>query len=348
MLPRKLVARVLRALPILLLPVVLAPAAVIALGNADGTQRYQAEVWIWVLDPAEIQPVPLDIDNIYLSPAQRQADVVNDLLRTQSFRLAVAEAAGLIDPLGAEGGGAASATTIVADSVEARADGANLLLLIGVHEEAETARVLAQAAVAAYNDRLRMEAERQVAVELDYYQRQMVTAEEELAQRRAEAEAYAAQHPEVLDRDTYDSRYEQLTGRVDAQARLVDGLAQAMQDAQLNAVSFAQGLAARLNVVDPAATPEAPLQPTRTRKYGLPVAAAVLGMMLSGGYLLVAYYTDHSIASREDLDGLPVRYLGAVPSMQRPGWITRMRDRRGSRAYARRLAASVAQTGGAR
>ncbi len=344
MVPRKLAARIIRALPFLLIPVLLAPALTMFLQQRSAQDEFVAEATIWVLEPPMIQQSPLTIENPYLSPAQRQSEVINDLLTTDGFRLEVAEHAGLLpgssDSLTQEQ--RSSVVRVIGRSVYADAAGSNLLQVVGEAPTEQVAVALVGSVVEVYRSRLEVEAQRQSAVAADYFREQMTAAEAELAERKAAADAYLAAHPGA-DQVPVDREYALLIGRVESQTRVVEGIGEALQGSHLNAVSASQGLAARFNVLDQPALSEHPNTVSRTQQLGMPLAAAVLGAMVSAGYLLVVFYTDHSVYSREDLAGAQVRFLGYTPRIRRrhglfgrlAAWIRRDRN------HARRVAASL-------
>jgi len=372
LIPRKLVSLALRSLPLLLLPIVLAPALVLYLQSGSSSGQYQSNATIWVLDPDQIQRASLDVENAYLTPAQRQASVLRDLLMTESFRLQVAERAGLIgaDATGGEpdnaGGltpGDRSAanidpaelaagmtedqrtivTRIVGSALAVTASGANLLTVTSTYPDPAVAQALGRGAIAAYDERLRAESERQDRITLEYFDEQLSVAETELIRRRDALNAYIQANANVDLSASGDIQYRSLLGEFQSQDAIVANLNEAIQSTQLSAVSSSQALAARFNVLDEPSLPRLPITPSRMQQFGLPVAALMLGVMLSAAYLLVTYRLDHTIRSTEDLRGIGVPFLGYTPRLSPNGrrWLPRVLRRREG-AHARHAAASFA------
>src|SRR5690606_18863240 len=152
-------------------------------------------------DPAGIQPPSLNVENSFLTPARRQASVLNDLLQTDGFRMQIAEPVGIISlpegaatpgtGAGAHGPGLCSAAPVadgstpsaasfltssqrervfhlIGRSVSVGANGSNLLAITTSYSDPETAKRLGDATIAAYDSRLQSEAQRQTVITSDY------------------------------------------------------------------------------------------------------------------------------------------------------------------------------------
>lgn len=380
MIPRKLILQALRWLPLLVFPVVLAPALVMYV-QRDQVQQYQSVATIWVLDPEQIQQAALNIDNSYLTPAQRQVSVIKDLLQTQSFRIQIAQLAGLAGPVptntsvpGTPTGDPVAASTaspsasalvgtdaalsgalgpqrmaeigkLIGAVVDVSATGANLLTVTVTLPQGEGARRIGQAVIAAYDGRLREESTRQDAIALAYFEQQLTVADIELSRRREARENYVAAHPGVDLVQTGDFDYRVLASEVEAQTAIVTGLQAAIQRTHLEAVSASQALAARIHVLDQPSLPATPLVRSRVQEFGLPAAALGMALILSAAYLLLVYRLDHTIRSAEDLADIGVPFLGYAPWIRAGGawWRPgRWTGRSGDRA--RRIASSFAMS----
>lgn len=372
MVPRKLVAHLLRLLPVMLLPILLAPALVFLL-QRGGTPVYQSYATIWVQDPAGIQQPSLNVENSFLTPAQRQASVLNDLLQTDGFRMQIAELVGIISvPEGAatpgtssgtQGPGLGSATPVagatppsaasfltssqrervfhlIGRSVAVGANGSNLLAITTSYSDPETAKALGDATIAAYDSRLQSEAQRQTVITSDYLSSQLVVAQEELTNRQNALQAFIQANPGV-NLAVGSVEYRGLAAQVEAQLAIVNGLQSAIQGNQFNSVSITQGLAARFSVLDHPRAADHPIQESRIQQLMMPIGAMMVMVLLAAGYLLVVYRADHSVLSTEDLRGLDVRFLGYAPKLKRDRRQWRLSFRR-DRGHARRAAASFA------
>jgi hypothetical protein len=356
LIPRKLVELAFRRLPLLALPMVLAPALVIA-ALSGVPDKYRSSATVWVSEAAGLGALPLGGDSRFASPAQRQAQVLNDLMRTERFRADVATDAGLLEDVvradGADGVTVLSAAevrhaaTLVGRSVSVHAIGVNVLQISATHRDPLVAQSMAGAVIGQYQERVTSEVARQTTLAIEYFSEQLEIAQVELQVREDALTAHIEEHPQVVVPGSGDVVYESLVARVGTQGKVVDDLQQSVQSWYLSAASASQGQAARFDVQDQPSAETDPLPVAFTRRIGYPIASLGLGGMLALGYLYTTFRTDHSIRSSEDLEGLGVPILGYVPqvtSRQHAPWFRRLW--RAERDFARRLAASLATPSG--
>lgn len=330
MVPRKLVEIAWRKAWLLLLPIVLVPAA--ALAFAPSRVTYESVAAVWVSPAPDLDPGALARNTSgELEPAENQAAILKDLLGTRSFRAAVAEAVWPVDSAGAAG-----AELRVAASVTVHAAGRNLLEIRATALVAEDAQALVAAVIAEYQARAGAQAAAEAGARLSVAQRRYDSAVAELERREQARTDYLAANPAAAT--SGDAAYQTLVTRVNNQAVTVDRLRTELEDAR-NAVETA-ALAQQLvfSVQDHPALPEAPVEASLTERAMIPLAGLVLGGALSAALLLALYRLDHTIRSGEDLRDLPVPLLGRIPELRRGGVA---RALPGGRSYARRLAASI-------
>lgn len=340
MIPRKLVENVFSRFWLLLIPVIAAPAIVFAL--IKNTPQYTSVATVWVSKPANnIDPGSFARSTgVFQNPADGQVQVFKDLLSTKSFRVDVASAAGISDP---------AAERTIAKDITVTAAGPNLVAIEGTAATAGVAHALAAAMISQYQARAAGASSRDASIAIDYYNNQLNIAQKDLDQRLADANAYLKDHPAVADAKTIDLNYQQLLGAVDLQTRIRDGLLSSLQDAQRAAASAPQGLESSFSVQDSPSMPASAVHVSLTKRIGYPLAALLLGVLISASFVYLRYRLDHSIRSAEDLQDLAVPLLGIVPNL-RPspsrlsraltlGWLAR-RDRPG---LARSIAASIAR-----
>ena len=335
MIPRKLVEAVFRRWWVVLLPIVLAPAAVVALTRH--APEYRSIATVWVARPDSIDGGTLGrSSNPYTSAAQAQTQVMRDLLSTRTFREAVATGAGL----GADG------DVIVTNSVAVQTAGVNLISIEATRPTGDVAQRLVAAVTKEYLSRAIAESKRQSEVAITYYTSQLTPVQYELDKRRTDLSGYLAIHPAASESKT-DLTYPRLLDAVASQTRIVDDLNTSLQTAQRSNLTANQGVEAAYTVQDQPKVPLAPLSVSTTKRFGYPAAGLVFGLILAACYLYLVFRSDHSIRSSEDLAGLPVALLAYVPELSSSRgfarkinpvrWLTR-----GRRAdYARALAASI-------
>lgn len=330
MVPRKLVEIAWRKAWLLVLPLVMVPGAALML--APSTIEYESIATVWVSPAPDLDPGAfarnVDAD---LTPAENQAEILSDLLGTQSFREAVAAGAWGLSAIEA-----GEAEWRVAESASIAAAGRNLLEIRTVAPTAQEAQALNAAIIDEYRERASAQAAAEAEVRLEVARRRYDSAVAEYDRREQARADYLAANPAAVT--TGDVAYQALLLRVNNQAVTVDQLRTELDDAQ-NAVATSE-LAQQLvfSVQDEPTLPEAPVAPSLAERAMLPLAGVVLGAALAAGLLLLLYRTDHTIRSGEDLRGLPVPLLGRIPELRRGGVAGALP---GGRNYARRLAASI-------
>lgn len=348
MIPRKVVERAIRSLPLLLLPILLIPALIYAL--RDQTPSYVASAAVWATDPAALRDPSLGYGqdgSRYASPAQRQSQVIGDLLRTRTFREEVAFSAGLLrqEEVAAMSTSEADAARgradrAVARAVAVRTAGVNLVLIFASDPSPEVAQGMVTATIQRYQERAANEVQRQTEIAGEYYSQQIAIAQTELQRRQTEVTNYLATRPRPTPAPgVIDSQLLSLQGKVGGQENVVEELKLALQRANLDAATSAQNLDARFYVQDPPKLPDAPTPVGITRRLGIPLIGFGLGFFLACAYLYITYRTDHTLRSSEDFAGIAVPLLGYLPTV-RPKWYRRVM--RKNRRLARRLAAQIA------
>lgn len=344
MIPLKLVETIFHKSWALFLPVLLIPVVVMALTNNSDT--YQSSAVVWTSNPVASERPALGSNNPYLSPAQNQAQVVNDLLSTRAFRTDVAVDAGII-PAGAS----ESITRRGAAQVRAfaSASGVNLVTVSAISPSADVAQKVVTSVIDSYLARATTAIESDSKVSAEYYTQQLTLAQQSLAATGAEIASYLGSNPRAADPTdpaSQEPAFLTLVDRRNSQATLVASLQATLQAIELRAASAPQTQAAMFTLQDPATRPEAPLPVSMTSKYGKPAAGAMLGLFIGVAYLYVAYRTDHTIRSAEDLQAAGVPLLGSVPQLKAApawarhtplAWLISWRNR----DFARKTAASI-------
>jgi hypothetical protein len=342
MIPRKLAEIFFAQLWILLIPVVLVPALVL-IGTAKDPE-YEARATVWVGSP--IGPSVFGEGSPWMTRAQNSAQVVNDLLATDSFRVSVAVAAGHIAV------GAPEASQIRAGrsmTVWAGTVGLNLVTITARSDSADDSAATAAAVIDEYLRRATSEAERTATLSAQYYEQQVAVANAELTVRQAALDAYVAERPQVLDpraSDSQDLDYKLLQQRVSEQQTLVDSLEASVQSTHRELASAPQSQELAFAVQDYAQVPDEPLPTSLSARFGLPIAALLFGLLLSGAYLVLRYRTDHTIRSTEDLSDIAVPLLGSIRELRPDGVFWWLRPavilrRRQWRTFAQRTATSI-------
>lgn len=344
MIPWKLAEWVFRRLPLLLIPIVVTPV-VVAFFVVSQDKEYRAEATVWVTEAEELRSPTLgEVPGFGETAAMQQASVLADLKSTDRFLLDVAAAAGLTIGSELTASQTERLTRQVNNAVEITPQGDSIVRIAATANTPEGAQALVAATIGVYETRIAFEADRISQIAIAYFAEQLVIAQTELGTREAAFDAYLVANPAAADGDARrtDLRFLSLLGQVEAQREIVEGLGLQSQEAHLQAASAQEAQAARFNVQDNPSLPVAPETLSSTIEFGLPLAALLVGLLISGTYLYVTFHTDHSVRTREDITALGVPMLGYIPavnSKQNQRWFRKVG--RKERNFSRRLAASM-------
>lgn len=345
MIPIKLVETVFQKFWALVLPAVLVPLLVVGLTHQSA--EYQSGAVVWVSNPVAGESSAIGYNSAYLTPAQNQAQVLNDLLATESFRIAVIKSAGLVKSTDSE----ETVRRVAANAkVWAGFSGANLVTITATAGSASDAKALAGGVIAQFSERATDQFQKDSTISVTYYTQQLAVANQELTVRQAALNDYLSTHPKAANPsnvESLDVNYRTLVDRVTTQTTLISQLQASLQNVQLREAAAPQTQQAAFSVEDAPSLPDAPVATSITRTLGLPLAGLVFGLLIGAGYIYFAYRTDHSIRTVNDLASLNVRLLGSVPDLHASpawlrwtpvGWVLDWRQR----DFARTTAASIA------
>lgn len=311
MVPRKLVEIAFRRIALLALPVVAAP--VLAFLLVPSSTKYASSATVWVSEPAAFDGTGVArTENPFVTPAELQTRVLQDLLATRSFRESIALDAGLVES-GDETALKNLAIERVGASIEVEAVGDNLVGITATSGSADQAFDLTTSFLAAYDTWASETLSREAEIAVTYFSQQVALAQAELDTREAALTAYLRLAPNAAAAFPPDVDYLALAGRVEAQRGTVEGLLASLQQARLDVASTESTLAASFSVQDRPDLPDAPLQLSPVERFAAPAIGLVFGVVIAGGYVFLAFRTDHTIRSGEDLDGLDTRVLAYIP-----------------------------------
>ena len=195
MIPIKLVETIFLKYWALLIPALLVPLLVIGLTHES--EKYQSTATIWVSQPVAGESAAIGHTNNWVTPAQNQAQVLNDLFSTEAFRVEMLRAAGLVDSSMTEKDAKSAAARV---SIWASSSGANLVHITSTAAAPETAKKLVDAAIDQYLVRATTEFQRDAELSTTYYTQQLAVANQELATRQAALASYLASHPRAANR----------------------------------------------------------------------------------------------------------------------------------------------------
>lgn len=314
MIPWKLLEAVFGRLWLLIIPIIVAPVVVVVLTQSP--PEYYSRATVWVSRPANVDPGTLAQSSSWWdTPAQTQANVLRDLLSTESFRRGVAEAAGIRG---------SNALIRVLNMTSVSASGQNLVHISAQSTNPNEANAVVSALLDQYQLRFTEEANRTAQLQQQYFSVNLDAANTEMERRRTALAQYLAANPDAGQPGMFDLDYQRLVNDVENQQVVVASLVQSLQSAQLAGASAPQALQATFSVQDPATAP-IEIRDSIAKRLGYPLVALLFGFGLSATYLYTVYRTDYSIRTREDLIDLPVPLLGYVPELPKRNPVGLMR-----------------------
>lgn len=302
---------------LIVLPIVVIPLDVAA-AMLSTPPQYEAQAGMWV-EQATYLSYSTDDINHYLPPALNQRNRLTELMQTKSFLSEIADKAGL------PSSGDAQLSQIFARDFEVSANGDHLLVLRFRSEDRDVAVAVLNKVVAVFKARATADRYGQAQVAIKFYQSRFTEAEGELAAARNALAKYLADNPAVAaaltrvgtDAARFDPQYADAQRRVDASQRDADAARSSLERAELDVAAGVQGLELGFRIVDPV---EASATPSRQLRKILiyPIAALLLGVVLSASLLLLFALSDHSVRSLADL-GPEVVILGVLPHLRPQG-----------------------------
>lgn len=309
--------------------------------------RPQPKLWkssarVWVDQPRSL----LGNDELMVSPATKQAQLINDFLHTRSFATAVLQqtqlAPRLRSPQTRE-----RALQLFSRSVIATPDSDSFVTVDVTMPDPDLTFKTAQAIVSQYQTTLEERNQREASAALSLYGDELKQAADAVSNSRTQLATYLAQHPQLLQRspDVLFARQDQdinlalLSEQAKADQDTYNSFRQRYLNIQQGAEADRQGQPLAFTVIDAPEPPLAPLTRRLLLRLELPLIGLVLGLMLSSGVAALLVLTERKILGPYDFpDSLGILVLGEIPELKLNG----SGGRRGSDDAVRaRLAASA-------
>jgi len=294
---------------LLLLPFLVAVPAAIVYALLSGSDTYQSVGRVWVERPSFLRSAIGNSWNSYLSPAQNQADLVNQRLKTDDFAQRVAMVAS-----------ATAARPVIADEVKrgawAAADGSNLVKVGFNGPEPKAAQAIAAAVIAEY---AKVEREQTLADANQaklFYEGEITTAEAEYNSAREALGAYLVTCPTCpnVPDQTYIELREEADFARDVYQQALGDLRAARQFIEQTETTQSKTFQAQ----DAPFEPLAPLGRGMMALVGPPAVALLMAIAVSAAAFGVIYATDKTLYTAEDTMLIPnLRLLGTVPELPR-------------------------------
>jgi uncharacterized protein involved in exopolysaccharide biosynthesis len=274
---------------------------------------YQASATVWTQQSILLDSGLVGDENPYLTPAQNQAQVFNDLLNLDSFVLSVAAKV----PALAE---ADQLTQIVEvrDGTVVAPSGVNVLSISHTSGDPTIARDVVQGILDSQSERTTSDVVSQADVAEEFYETRLTVAKEDLDKQKVALAEYQASLPAaaLADPTFVDPRLTELRAAAQRVRDDYDALLDRLESIYLERDSALKGRDLSFQVAD---APQLPTTPVPTSKVDLllfPLLGFLLGFSASGALLFAMTRLDETIRlPREAQDIAPV--LAVVPDLGR-------------------------------
>jgi uncharacterized protein involved in exopolysaccharide biosynthesis len=304
---------------LILLPAVLIPLIVAPISLLTASAYYEATAGIWVARPTYIK---YDEEaSRYSTPAKEQADRLNELLRSRSFLLDVAQRTSLAPWTGSAKGEEALRNTF--EKSLGMTPSNNMLVVRFRADSPQLAYEVVTALLDVFQEKMMSDRTDQAALAISFWESRLQETRAKLAKSDSALRRYVQSNPQLattdlsrpatvtpgsLDRELVDLRL-----RVQMDERDVDNARASLERIQFDAAAAQEGQEVGFQVIDP---PQVPVTATRDIKKRIifPVAGALFGFGLSLTILLLLVAADGTVRSETDLAS-PIRVVGVVPQI---------------------------------
>jgi capsular polysaccharide biosynthesis protein len=286
--------------------------------------KWQSFAVIWV---DQYRPLYQD-DRLSYTPANSQAQLLNDFVHTHGFALNVAKATTLQsqihDPESEN-----RAVTQIWQAVTAWPESNDFVTVQVTMPTAELAYETARAVVAQFQDVLRQRMDEQSKVALQLYSDALTKAAARVQNSRDELAKYLAAHPELANRrpdsgiliESQDATLGRLSLQLSNDQDAYKSAADRYDSLNTTVAAGIQGQQLAFRVVDEPRMPLAPLGHSRLGMVVLPAFGLVMGLMLSGAVAVVVVITNRAVHGAPDVRGLlDLPVLAEVPELRRKRW----------------------------
>jgi uncharacterized protein involved in exopolysaccharide biosynthesis len=249
------------------------------------------------------------------SPATETSNRLNSLLQTDQYIKDIVADAKLTEAVKS----GALTLSDVRKSITTSPNGSNLVTVVAASRDPVVAQKLAAATIDAYvQSQIDTDASQSTAA-VQFFDQLLKSDQVSLDQANQALTSYLAAHPSPVvgtRPDDEASEIARLNAAVTAAQNEYNNTLGKSQDAQLSTAQTKADVGQRLRVVD---APQVPLAPQAKLKKSILTFATflILGLLLSGGAVVLATVLDHSLRSADDVEQrLGMRTLAVVPDVR--------------------------------
>jgi uncharacterized protein involved in exopolysaccharide biosynthesis len=311
---------------LLLLPPFLIPLIVGPIALMSAPIYYESWAGVWVDRPQYLAYTQAGW-NTYLTPAQNQANALNEQLKTRSFVMDIAKRTQLA-PLVGNARGEDRILKVFTDGLAITPNGDHLLVLRFRADTPKLAYDLLNSTIDAFKENASTDRVNQASLAISFYQAQLNDGQDNLNKLTSSARQYIAANPRlgsltsqpgqstapVLPATATDPQLADLMGQIQFQQKEIDRIRGELSQAQFDASAGLEGQELGFQVIDPA---QVPASPTRALKKQLimPIGGLVGGAVLSIVLLVFLVTADRAVRGESDLP-TNVRVLGDMPVLK--------------------------------
>lgn len=286
--------------------VILVLAGLVASWSRQSTV-YSASAQVWT-QTTPLLASRLDGNaNSFLTPAQSQALVLNELLILDSFRLSVAaKVDGLagLDPR--------SQVRAVREGTTVFASGVNVLTVRHRDSDPALAQAIVRAVIDTYSERIASDVATQADAAQAFYEERLEGARTELEERKAALARYQVTLP-----TSSDLQLTELRAEVERAQENRDSLLDRLEQIHLERDAALTGRDISFQVTDPPELPSSPLPTAKRDLLIFPILGLLLGISGSAAVLVALTRLDDSIRLPMEARRLGVPVLAVVPELGR-------------------------------
>jgi hypothetical protein len=293
------------------MPFLIALPAAIIFVLLGGSDTYQSVGRVWVERPSFLRSASTTTWNAYLSPAQNQAALLQQRLRTDDFATRVAMVATTTAPRPVT-------KEEVQDGAWAGDDGSNLVIVGFNGPDPKIATAVAAAVISEYakvqQEQIVEDAKQAEVV----YETEVETAQAEASAAREELQAYQARCPACGTGTLVDNNYTELRNEADLTRDVYEQALAELRSVRQIITQTAETQPETFRMQDAPVEPTAPLARSKVSLIGPPALAMLLAIAVSAAAFGVIYATDRTLYTAEDTLLIPnLRLLGTVPELPR-------------------------------
>jgi hypothetical protein len=318
---------------LLILPFLIALPAAIIYVLLSGSDTYQSMGRVWVERPSFLRSSITSSWDPYLSPAQNQATLLQQRLRTEEFAERVATVA-------TENGPSPVSADDVQKGAWAGTDGSNLVLVGFNGPDPRVAAAIASATISEYAkvqaEQIVEDAKRAEVV----FEQEVETAQAEANSARDAFSEEQARCPSCGTGGILNATYLALRDEADRARTVYEQALADLRSVRLVITQTEETRPMTFRLQDAPVEATAPLARKKMNLIGPPALALLLAIAISAATFGVIYATDKTLYTAEDTSLIPnLRLLGTVPELPRQAQELAATDfsgtRRGRAAFVR-------------